>query len=87
MEVEVRGLGRAEESARAAPQDEDEELTLEAWLRWVDEQELRRPPLPPEDVAMRNAAFERIRNLAGRRNTTIEEAVRRIRELRDEGDD
>lgn len=84
VEVEVRSLGRS------APEDErasaDEPITLESWLRQVDEHEPRPPPLPPEEVARRGALFDRFFGSHAHRNTSIEDAVARIRALRDEDD-
>ncbi|MGJ3265654.1 MAG: hypothetical protein ACFE0R_20740 [Salinarimonas sp.] len=84
VEVEVRGRGRAEESARA---EDGEETTLESWLRrhWAEHGEPA--PLPPEEIERRGALFDRFFGSHAHRNTSIEEAVARIRALRDEDDD
>ncbi|GGK39882.1 hypothetical protein [Salinarimonas ramus] len=82
VEVEVRGP--ASHEGGSAP--DDEEITLEAWLRQVDEEEPRRPPLPPEEIERRGALFDRFFGSHAHLNTSIEEAVERIRALRDEDD-
>ncbi|WP_349370432.1 hypothetical protein [Salinarimonas sp.] len=87
VEVEVRGpASDADERAPAAPEDEGEALTLESWRRqhWAEHGEP--PPLPPEEVERRGRLFDRFFGSHAHLNTSIEEAVVRIRALRDEDD-
>lgn len=87
VEVEVRSLGGVEERAPGEERPGDDvPITLEAWLREVDEQEPGSPPLPPEEVERRGAVWDRFFGAHAHRNTSIEEAVARIRTLRDEDD-
>ena len=87
VEVEVRGhASDAGRSAHAAPEEEGEQITLESWLRrhWAEHGEP--PPLPPAEVERRGRLFARFLGSHAHRNTSIEEAVARIRALRDEDD-
>lgn len=90
VEVEVRGSAAdAPESGQPPTEEGPEpaaEITLEEWLRRLDEQEPRRPPLSAEDVARRGALFDRFFGSHAHLNTSTEEAVARIRALRDEDD-
>lgn len=90
VEVEVRGPAAGAGESGQPPREEGPEpaaeITLEEWLRRLDEQEPRRPPLSAEDAARRGALFDRFFGSYAHLNTSTEEAVARIRALRDEDD-
>ena len=85
VEVEVRGAA-SDDGGSAPDAAEGEEITLEEWLRrhWAEHGEP--PPLPPEEIERRGRLFDRFFGSHAHRNTSIEEAVARIRALRDEDD-
>jgi len=89
VEVAVRSSGQsvdASASAPAATPEDGETITLESWLRqhWAEHGEPA--PLPPEEIERRGELFARFYGAHADRNTSIEEAVARIRALRDEDD-
>lgn len=89
VEVEVRSLdqtGAAPASGPGVAPEYAATITLEGWLRQLDEQEPQRPALTHGEVERRGALFDQIFGSHAHRNTSIEDAVARIRALRDEDD-
>ena len=82
VEVEVRSL----EAPPPASPSPAERISLRDLLRRLEADQDGAPRPPSDEVERRRAFLQEIWESAGPRETTTEEAVRRIRQLRDEGE-